>query len=242
MTYEARAELEAADEVLFAAADPAVAAWLERLNPSARSLGSLYVPGRNRHEIYDEMVEEILAAVRRGARVCAAFYGHPGVFVSPSHEAIARARSEGYAARMLPAVSAEDCLFADLGVNPGEHGCQSYEATEFLVRRHVVDPTAALVLWQVDLIGQVEFILEPNVEGLRVLVDALLELYPPDHEVVLYTASPYSLFAPAVERVALRALPDVALVPMPTLYVPPLDPRPLDADMLGRLGIARVTT
>ncbi|HSC91275.1 MAG TPA: SAM-dependent methyltransferase [Gaiellaceae bacterium] len=241
VTHEARAELEAADEVLYVVADPAVAVWLERVNPKARSLGGLYEPGRNRHEIYDAMVEEILAAVRRGSRVCAAFYGHPGVFVSPSHEAIRIARDEGYAARMLAAVSAEDCLFADLGINPGERGCQSYEATEFLVHRHVVDPTAALLLWQVDLIGQVDFRPEPGVEGLRVLVESLLGSYPAEHEVVLYTASPYPLFGPSVVRVPLSKLAEVELVPMPTLYVPPLPAPPLDPELLDRLGMARVT-
>lgn len=242
VTHEARAELEAAEELLFVASDPAVSAWLERLNPNARSLGTLYRPGRNRHEIYDAMVEEILAPVRRGARVCAAFYGHPGVFVSPSHEAVRIARDEGYPARMLAAVSAEDCLFADLGINPGERGCQSYEATEFLVHRHVVDPTAALLLWQVDLIGQVDFRPEPGVEGLRVLVDYLLGSYPAEHEVVLYTASPYPLFGPTIARVPLGRLPEVELVPMPTLYVPPLAARPLDPEMLSRLGMERVTS
>jgi hypothetical protein len=34
---------------------------------------------------------------------------------------------------MLPAVSAEDCLFADLGVDPGAAGCQSHEAADFLI-------------------------------------------------------------------------------------------------------------
>ena len=43
--------------------------------------------------------------IRAGFRVCAVFYGHPGVFVYPSHEAIRRARAEGFAARMLPALT-----------------------------------------------------------------------------------------------------------------------------------------
>src|SRR5439155_2475209 len=86
--------------------------------------------------------------------VSAALYGHPGVFVYPSHEAVSRARADGFAARMLPAVSAEDCLFADLGVDPGATGCQSYEATDFLLRQRQVDPTAALILWQVSVIGE----------------------------------------------------------------------------------------
>ena len=40
---------------------------------------------------------------------------HPGVYVAPSHETVLRARAEGYPARMLPGISSEDCLFADLG-------------------------------------------------------------------------------------------------------------------------------
>ena len=84
----------------------------------------------------------------------AAFYGHPGVFVRPSHEAIARARAEGHQARMLPAVSAEDCLFADLGVDPATHGCASFDATTFLARPRPVDSSAGLVLWQVAAVRE----------------------------------------------------------------------------------------
>ena len=34
---------------------------------------------------------------------------------------------------MLPAISAEDCLFADVGIDPAMTGCQSYEATDFMI-------------------------------------------------------------------------------------------------------------
>jgi hypothetical protein len=237
VTHEARAELEHADELLYVAADPATVVWLERLNRNARSLGALYEPGRSRHEIYDAMVDEILAAVRRGGRVCAAFYGHPGVFVSPSHEAIRRARAEGYDARMLPGVSAEDCLFADLGLNPGERGCQSYEATEFLVHRHRVDPTAALILWQIDVLGKVEFMPEPDPSGLPVLRDYLLGFYPPEHEAFFYTASLLPICPPVIAPVRLSALAEPGTEAMSTLYVPPLPAPPLDREMLGRLGM-----
>ena len=99
------------------------------------------------------MAEAILEPVRAGKRVCAAFYGHPGVFVLPSHEAIARARAEGFDATMLPGVSAEDCLVADLGVDPARNGLQSYEAGDFLRRRPAIEPTTALVLWQIGVVG-----------------------------------------------------------------------------------------
>jgi len=183
------------------------------------------------------MVERILAAVRRGLDVCAVFYGHPGVFVSPSHEAIRRAREEGFPARMLPAVSAEDCLFADLGLNPGATGCQSYEATDFLVRRRRVDPSAALVLWQVGIVGRLDHAPDGDTSRLPVLVDYLLRSYPPDHETVIYEAAPYPVCDPVVERVALRDVPSAGVGRLATLYLPPIARRAPDPDMLARLGI-----
>ena len=68
---------------------------------------------------------------------------------------------------MLPAVSAEDCLVADLGVDPGERGWQSWEATELLLRGFRPDPTAGLVLWQVDGIGKLDWNLDPDPRGLQ---------------------------------------------------------------------------
>jgi precorrin-6B methylase 1 len=237
LTPEARAELERADELLYVAADPLTATWLQTLNQNARSLNELYRSGVTRDVIYAEMTEEILAAVRRGSRVCAVFYGHPGVFVTPSHDAIERARAEGFPAQMLPAISAEDCLVADLGVDPGEQGWQSYEATDLLLRRYRLEPAAALVVWQVDGIGKLDWDLEPEPRGLRELADFLLELYPRRHQVVFYTASLYPVAGPTIVRVALEDVGGLEEAPGPTLYVPPLPRPPVDRDAAGRLGI-----
>src|SRR6185503_14601145 len=108
-------------------------------------------------QTYEEMIQRILECVRDGNLTCLACYGHPGVFVYPSHESIRRARAEGYPARMLPGISAEDCLFADLGVDPGTIGCQSYEATDFLMNSRIVDPSSNLVLWQIGVLGDATF-------------------------------------------------------------------------------------
>src|SRR3546814_15863240 len=54
---------------------------------------------------------------------------------------------------MEAGVSAEDCLYADLGIDPGEVGCQQYEASQFMFYRRRIDPSAYLVLWQVGVAG-----------------------------------------------------------------------------------------
>jgi uncharacterized protein YabN with tetrapyrrole methylase and pyrophosphatase domain len=218
-------------------ADQIGAGLLAEINPDVRSLNDLYEPGVHRQVIYDRMTETILAEVRRGRSVCAAFYGHPGIFVSPSHEAVRRARAEGFPARMLPAVSAEDCLFADLGVDPGATGCQSYEATDFLLRRRQVDPTAMLILWQVSVIGERLYSRETPPRRLSVLVDYLRRWYDPQHPVTLYEASPYPIAEASIQNLTLQRLPHVEPAPLATLYVPPVDERQTDGEMAALLGV-----
>lgn len=238
LTPEARAAFEHADVALYLVADPVEAGLLEEIRSDARSLYDHYEPGLPRQEIYDRITETVLAEVRRGQTVCTAFYGHPGIFVSPSHESVRRARAEGFPARMLPAVSAEDCLFADLGVDPGETGCQSYEATDFLLRQRQVDPTAMLILWQVSVIGERLYSTEPPPRRLAVLVEYLRTWYEPSHPVTLYEASPYPIAQPLIEDLTLEQLRDAEPTPLATLYVPPVAERAEDAQMAARLGLA----
>jgi hypothetical protein len=183
------------------------------------------------------MVEQILAAVRSGADVCALFYGHPGVYVAPSHDAVARARAEGFPARMLPGISSEDCLFADLGVDPADRGWQSFDATDFLLRGYEPDPSAALVLWQVDALGKLDSSPGQEPGSLQVLAERLAELYAPDHELVFYLASSYPIADAHVVRTTLAELAELSDAPAPTLYVAPARRRPIDPERAERLGL-----
>jgi uncharacterized protein YabN with tetrapyrrole methylase and pyrophosphatase domain len=221
LTAEARAAIEAADELLYLIPDAVSVHAVTQLNPHSRSLERCYVEGEHRRKAYARMVDEILAPVREGGNVCAAFYGHPGVFSLPPHEAIKQARSEGFEATMLPGISAEDCLFADLGVDPAEAGCQSYEATRFLERRPAIEPRAALILWQIGVVGSANHSAEPVAPRLPELVLRLLEVYPDEHEVVVYEASSFVGVAPLIRPCPLVGL-EAAVTPASTLYVPPL--------------------
>jgi hypothetical protein len=236
---EAAAAIERADEVFYLVTQPLTAQWIERTNPRSRSLHDLYEPGKPRRQTYDEIVEALLAPVRAGRSVCAAFYGHPGVFVNPGHEAIRRARAEGYAARMQPAISALDCLVADLGIDPAETGLQSYEATDFVMYRRRPDTAATLVLWQIGVVGELGYATEPRRESLDLVVDRLAAAYPPGHEVVLYEASPFPLVAdPFIERLPFEELPAAAVPLLATLVVPPARKPRRDREAMKRLGLS----
>ena len=221
---EARDEITTADVVLSVPGDPIVQAWIEGLNPNTVSLQHHYQSAPDRPAAYAAMVEDIMAAVRSGARVCAVFYGHPGVFVTPSHAAIRQARAEGYEAHMAPAISAEDCLFADLGVDPGEHGCQSYEARNFLLFERNIDPFAILILWQIAVVGDSAFSAgpAPNPSAIDDLVGVLARHYPLEHEVTIYEAATLPVERPRCDRMRLADVASASLSQASTLFLPPL--------------------
>jgi uncharacterized protein YabN with tetrapyrrole methylase and pyrophosphatase domain len=235
LTTGARLAVQRADEVLYAVNDPVAAAWIERANPNARSLDSFYEAGKERRQIYTAISDEIVARVRSGADVCAVFYGHPGVFAWAGHDAIRRLRADGFPARMLPGVSTMDCLVADLGLDPAPSGSQSYEATDFLVRRRTIDTGALLILWQIGFIGTWHYEPVQNVRALPLLVERLLQLYPADHETILYEASPYPVAEPIVQRLPVASLAEAAVSPVATLVVPPRNEPEFDRVMLERL-------
>ncbi|MBP9146002.1 MAG: hypothetical protein KBF21_14845 [Thermoanaerobaculia bacterium] len=242
VTQESLSAIRSADKLFHLIQDVLTHRWLAEINPTAESLFDAYAVGRPRRESYAEMTERILAPVRRGLHVCAAFYGHPGVFVMPAHAAIRRAREEGYYAEMLPGISGEDCLFADLGIDPGIGGCQSFAATDFLIRRRRFDPSSHLLLWQVGSIGVTDFRDEVlwNRPGLGVLARTLAETYGAGHEVVVYEADPYPTGDFESHACALAELEQAPVTLASILYVPPLPERASDPAMRAALGMPTV--
>ena len=235
LTQEARARIEGADDVLYLLAEVAPTTWIERLNPAGQSLRPLYRPGRDRSEVYEEIVEAVMAKVRSGRDVCMVTYGHPLVFDDSSHEAVRRARAEGFPARVLSAISSMDCLFVDLGIDPGSRGLQLFDATDFLVHRRTPDPSVPLLLWQFTVVGRTKTTGTVNRRGLQMLATRLAELYGEDHEVVIYEATPFPVGVPLIERTAVKDLPTTAISGLSTLFVPPASPPPVDSAILERL-------
>ena len=55
--------------------------------------------------------------------------------------------------KMLPGISAEDYMFADLEFDPCVYGCMTCEATEFLLRNRSLNPSTHNIIWQVGSVG-----------------------------------------------------------------------------------------
>ncbi|MEM7152593.1 MAG: SAM-dependent methyltransferase [Myxococcota bacterium] len=229
-----------ADLVFGAMPDAMADQWLESMNPNYQSLQRFYGEGKSRRQTYEEMVEAILAPARAGRKVVGAFYGHPGVFAWPSHESIRRAQAEGLEAWMEPGISAEDCLVADLGLDPGTTGCLSYEASQFLFYQHPVDPSALMILWQWGLVGEHTlrtFATTPD--KVQIAVDYLRQWYPADHLVTLYEAPFLPTGTPRMESRPLSELASATLSMITTLVIPPARPLEVNGAMLEKLGLSQ---
>jgi hypothetical protein len=147
------------------------------------------------------------------------------------------ARAEGFEAHMEPGISAEDCLYADLGIDPGRFGCQHFEASQLLFYERRIDPTGYLVLWQVGLVGDLSLTRFSTGPAYRqVLVDLLSQDYPLDHEIIIYRAATLPIQAPEIRRVALRYLPNVELTAEETVVLGPAAPLKVNLAMRERLA------
>jgi len=236
LTQETKAYIEQADIVLHLMHDPAMKVWIEKNSKKSEALDHFYQDFRLRRDCYNAITEYILTTVRKQQHVCVMLYGHPSVFAQPGLDAVKRARAEGIDARILPGISAEDCLFADLLVDPGSVGCQSFETTDFLLHRRRFDEASHLILWQVSLIGVLDNPAEHNNRhGAQLLVDYLAKKYSPEHQVVLYQAAKYPSFNPKINYLKLRELPDANFSRVATLYVPPARVATYDQTILAEL-------
>jgi precorrin-4 methylase len=235
LTLETVAWIEAADVVCYVLADPLTERWIRSHAKASEDLARLHRAGVPRIDAYRAMSDRLVGHARDGKLVVGVFYGHPGVFTSPSHWAVAAAKAAGIPARMLPAVSAEDCLFADLGIDPGDGAGQSFEATDMLIRGRVPATDAHLIVWQIGVVAQLQ--LTTGGGHIAELVRYLGRFYPDDHVVTHYQAAQSVATDPTIQPVPLAELASLPLAVTSTLYVPPLRQRDFDMELAAAVDL-----
>lgn len=240
MTMESISWIQKADKVFYVVGDPIAEEMIKSLNSDTTSMRGLYGEGKSRIETYEQMIDVLLDSVRNNKLTVGAFYGHPGVFAYPPHESIKRAKAEGFEARMLPGISAEDCLFADLNVDPAANGCQSYEATDFLLNGRIIDNSSQVILWQIGVIG--DWTYKSNgydISAMPLLLEKLYKYYPPTHVVTIYEAATIIGCEPVIKNVPLHSLPHAGVTAASTLYIPPSRASSSDPNYYYRMKISQ---
>jgi len=222
ITPIAKSHIEHADKVFLLMSNGVVEAWINGLNENTQSLQVYYQEGKSRHITYREMVHAITADVESGLNIVAAFYGHPGVFACVAHKAINYLQEKQIPAKMEAGISAEDCLYADLGIDPGKTGCIHYETSQFMFYKRQIDTAAHLILWQVAIAGDQSLSkTATELEYRQLLVELLLAHYPSEHEVILYEAKVLPIQKVRKEYISIKALESASLNMETTLVIPP---------------------
>lgn len=239
LTTETKAYIEQSDKVLYLVNEPAIQKWIQQNSTNSESLDFLYTKHTLRIDCYREITNYILMQVRKNQHVCVVLYGHPTVFAQPGLNAILQAQVEGYYTKVLPGISAEDCLFADLLINPGSCGCQSFEATDFLVHQRIWDSRCHLILWQVSVIGLLGHASKyDNRKGASLLLSYLRKHYDISHNAILYEAAQYPGFEPKIIKISLAELPEIEFPRLASLYIPPLETLLPNKEVLKALEIS----
>jgi len=238
MTLETQGHIKAADKVLVVAPNPLSIQHILTLNPNAENLGRFYEGDVTRLQTYHLMADHMVELVKQGYKVCTIFYGHPGIFVLSTHMAHKQLQKMGYAVKMLPGISADACLFADLNLDPATTGCQAFEATQLLLTERSIDTGAALIIWQIGLVGEHTLKKQaPGKLGLAAITHLLKQQYPDDHQVCLYQAPTLPGFEPRMDWIKLIDLPQATVPSTTTLYIPACNELVFARSRLDWLGL-----
>lgn len=235
LTTESITHIKTADLVLYSLNEPLMEEWINA-NSNASSLDEIVKQSNLRMDTYVDMTDYIVKSVQKNQHVCVVFYGHPTVFAKSALDAARTIRDKGYLVKILPGISAEDCLYADLFIDPGSCGCISYEATDMILKQRVIDPTSHLIIWQVGMIGNLTHIHSDNLDAINVLQEYLLKYYDASQEVISYEAALYPHAEAKIEKLYLYNLKNMKLTSLTTLYLPPISQRKTNQDALLRLG------
>ena len=207
ITLEAKSILEGAGEVyLRTERHPTVAHLPKHL--ALHSFDDLYEECQTFEAVYEAIVERLLALARRPQGVVYAVPGHPLVGEATVRAILARCQGEGIGAKVIPGMSFLEPALVALGIDPLSPGLQIVDALD-----PKLDPTIPTIVAQVYS--------QSIASSLKL---ALLELYPPQHQISLVTAAGVD-GEEKVERLPLYALDRVPSVEHLTcLYLPPLTP------------------
>jgi len=224
-SLETIGHIKSADSVFYHANSGVTATYIRELNPSAIDLYEYYGEGKERNVTYVQMAELMLREVRRGRYVVGILHGHPGFFVKAGRRALAIADLEGHATRLLPGISAIDCLIADLRIDPGYVGLQILKASHILRKNGTPATNNHLALIQVGSVGDPTF----SFTGFKrtkfdEFFGKLISIYGEEQDSVYYVAPIFPEVPPVIvvrKLAEYRERQALDTVNASTLYLPP---------------------
>jgi uncharacterized protein YabN with tetrapyrrole methylase and pyrophosphatase domain len=204
---------------------PSLEQYLARLTPHAQNLMPVYYrDGRDRSDIYDDIVRHVLATPAEKRPAGLLLHGHPLVYSTISQRLIAECADAGLVLEIVPGVSSLDRMFVDLRLDIGEDGVQVYNASGVLVRNTPLNPGAGCFILQIGaLTGTATRAATARPEEISRLKNYLLKFYPPEHPVSIVESAVEIGFQSRVTEIELQKLDemDEAFNYNASLYLPP---------------------
>jgi uncharacterized protein YabN with tetrapyrrole methylase and pyrophosphatase domain len=230
ITREAEQAIGRSRTVYFVDNALGVAEHLSTLCANAVDLMSCYRRNERRAAAYDRMVTMVIAGALEAPPVTFAVYGHPSVYVYPTRQILEAAGLLDLRCQMLPGISTVDAIFCELGLDPGLHGLQMYEANDAICRSRPLQPDVPCLLLQVGTLETgLASAAKSRPERLDRLARYLSQFYPESHTVAIVTLATCRIFRSRIVSFALGEMREHAqeFTLEATLYIPPVRLRPV---------------
>jgi uncharacterized protein YabN with tetrapyrrole methylase and pyrophosphatase domain len=228
ITKEGDAALRKCSRVFALHYDDTVTDYLATVSSSVSKLVGFYEEGVSRSVTYERISTTVLDAAMEAPPVAFAVYGHPLVFVAPTKIIQQEGARRGLRVKTLPGISAMDCLFIDLGLDPAVDGLQMYEATDLLLRERPLQSDVPCLLWQIGALETIFYVPQQSrPERFTRLRNYLTRFYAPEHEVVVALTPTLPIANPKLLKCRLDELETASarINGAETLYIPPVTQR-----------------
>ncbi|MBB4305186.1 precorrin-2 methylase [Rhodobium orientis] len=239
ITLEVDRVLGFCKEILYIERAPGIEEYFAEKADFVTNLTDLYSEDSERTETYHEMATRVVDSALEHSPVAFALYGHPTIYAYPPFLVREMAASLGLSVKLLPGISALDCLFCDLAIDPSVNGIQMFEATDLLLREHPINTAAATVIWQ---IGSLETALFSSARSAASRFDRfrdyLLRFFPEHHPIYAVYSQPHPMLKSQVHKFEISKIEQFSTVlhSAVTLYLPPRMPSEVkNVELLSKL-------
>ncbi|MHC0449673.1 MAG: SAM-dependent methyltransferase [Candidatus Lariskella arthropodorum] len=211
------------DIVFYLNNDPVTKQWYQKYAKKSYDLDNIYQKDNRTHRsnIYHAIADYVISEFQSYDNICFALYGHPFFCAQPALHAIEKIvrDREDIKIHSFPAVSALDCLWIDLKVNPAEKGMQLYEASFMIHREIPLLSHVDLVVLQAGLIDIDTIYTGKEESSINKLKDYLLKFYSHDHPLVIYEAAQFPSHQPKIISCSVGKLVKDDISTLSTLYI-----------------------
>lgn len=210
------------DIVFYLNNDPVTKEWYQKYAKKSYDLDAIYQSEGNRNNIYHAIADHIVSQFKHYDNICFALYGHPFFCAQPALHAINKLTKDNpdIEIQSFPAVSALDCLFNDLRVNPAERGLQMYEASHMIYEEIPLIPTVDLVILQAGFIDINTRYTGKEVSNIEKLRAYLLKFYDESQKIIIYEAAQFPSQEPMIVNSTIGAFTIDDINTLSTIYTP----------------------